>query len=95
MYLPRSTRTCSNHISRIFSLFGVPFWPPVEANVEINDRFGFGITKNIEINLRLIPIGQFEFYPYLSRQMEYIDLKNKDLFVFGRLPIPKNIDIDF
>ena len=82
--------TCSNQ-----TVCTLPaFWAPCEADVKINVIFGFGIPKNIEIDIRRVPIKQFAFYPHFGPQFQPqygADVKINVRFEFGT---SKNIEID-
>ena len=70
-------------------ILGPHFSPPYGVNVKINVRFKFGTPKNIEIDIRHVPIKQFARYPHFepSFQPPYgADVKINVRFKFG---IPK------
>ena len=91
-----SHMNCSHQKLDFTPFFGAPFWLPDRSDMKNNGRFGFGIPKNIEIDICIVPIENFEFYsPLPFKALFWLPdgshMKNNGRFRFG---IPKNIEID-
>jgi len=83
---------------QINALFGASFQPLDRVNLKNNRRFGFGILKNIEIDVSLVPIKHLiQFYPLSEasfQSLDRVDLKNNGRFglvIFKEC----NVKIDF